>query len=144
MQRNLFARLGLTAALGAALLAGHPLAAQTADEAAAFIAETERELAELNTRANQAGWVAANFITVDTEALSAEAQKNLAVAIQRRALAARRFDSLQLPAEHRRKLNLLKLALTAPPPGNPAEASELTRTQVSMEADYGRGQYCRA
>jgi peptidyl-dipeptidase A len=144
MQRNLFARIGAAAALGAALLAGRPLAAQTADEAAAFITETERELAELNTRANQAGWVAANFITVDTEALSAEAQKNLAVAIQRRALAARRFDSLQLPAEHRRKLNLLKLALTAPPPGNPDEASELTRTQVSMEADYGRGQYCRA
>ncbi|HEX6909819.1 MAG TPA: M2 family metallopeptidase, partial [Longimicrobium sp.] len=144
MQCNLFARLGLAAALGAALLAGRPLAAQTADEAAAFIAETERELSELNLRANQAAWVAANFITVDTEALSAEAQKNLAVAIQRRALAARRFDSLQLPAEQRRKLNVLKLSLTAPPPGNPDEAAELTRTQVSMEADYGRGQYCRA
>jgi peptidyl-dipeptidase A len=144
MQRNLFARIGMTAAMAAALLAGRPLAAQTAGEAAAFIAETERELADLNLRANQAAWVAANFITVDTEALSAEAQKNLAVAIQRRALAARRFDGVQLPAENRRKLNVLKLALTAPPPGNPDEAAELTRTQVSMEADYGRGQYCRA
>jgi peptidyl-dipeptidase A len=144
MQRNLFARLGLMAALGAAVLAGPPAAAQTPDEAAAFIAETEHELADLNLRANQAAWVAANFITVDTEALSAEAQKNLAVAIQRRALAARRFDSLQLPPEQRRKLSVLKLALVAPPPGNPEEASELTRTQVSMEADYGRGQYCRA
>ena len=144
MQRNLFARLGLAAALAFALLAGRPLAAQTADEAAAFVTETERELAGLNLRANQAAWVAANFITVDTEALSAQAQTNLAVAVQRRALAARRFDSTQLPAELRRKLDLLKLSLTAPPPGNPDEAAELTRTQVSMQADYGRGQYCRA
>ncbi|HEX6039452.1 M2 family metallopeptidase [Longimicrobium sp.] len=143
MQRNLFARFGVAAALAAAVLAGRPLSGQTAAEAATFITETERELSELGLRANQAAWVAANFITVDTEALSAEAQKNLAVAFQRRALDARRFDNVQLPAEQRRKLTLLKLGLTAPPPGNPDEASELTRTQVSMEADYGRGQFCR-
>ncbi len=141
MQHNFFARLALLAAAGA-VLAG-PLAAQTADEAAAFIAETERELSELNLRSNQASWVAANFITVDTEALSADAQKNLNVAVQRRALDARRFDNVRLPAEQRRKLDLLKLSLTAPPPGNPSDAAELTRTQVSMEADYGRGEYCR-
>jgi peptidyl-dipeptidase A len=142
MQHNIFARLALLAA-ASAVLAG-PLAAQTADEAATFIAETERELAELNIRSNQASWVAANFITVDTEALSADAQKNLNVAVQRRALDARRFDNVRLPAEQRRKLDLLKLSLTAPPPGNPSDAAELTRTQVSMEADYGRGEYCRA
>lgn len=143
MQRPLLVRMGLAGALAAAMLTGLPLAAQTADEAAAFIAETERELAELNLRANQAAWTAANFITVDTEAMSAEAQKNLAVAVQRRALAARRFDDVALPAETRRKLNVLKLGLTAPPPGNPEEAAELTRKQVSMEADYGRGEVCR-
>ncbi|HYW13032.1 MAG TPA: M2 family metallopeptidase [Longimicrobium sp.] len=141
MQHNIFARLALLAA-ASAVLAG-PLAAQTPDEAASFIAETERELAKLNIRSNQASWVAANFITVDTEALSADAQKNLNVAVQRRALDARRFDDVRLPAEQRRKLDLLKLSLTAPPPGNPSDAAELTRTQVSMEADYGRGEYCR-
>ncbi|HEU0012312.1 MAG TPA: M2 family metallopeptidase [Longimicrobium sp.] len=119
-------------------------AAPTLQEAAAFIAETEEELRELNLRSNQAAWVAATYITTDTEELSAEAQKNLAVAIQRRALEARRFDRLPLPPEQARKLELLKLSLSAPPPGNPEEAAELTRTQVSMEADYGRGRYCRA
>jgi peptidyl-dipeptidase A len=157
MHRNLFARLGVLAALGAAACSpgttqppadapapqAQAAGPATPQEAAAFIAESESELSELNLRANQAAWTAATYITVDTEAMSAEAQKNLAVAIQRRALAARRFDDVQLPPEQRRKLNLLKLALTAPPPGNPDEAAELTRTQVSMEADYGRGQYCR-
>ncbi|HEU4885683.1 MAG TPA: M2 family metallopeptidase [Longimicrobium sp.] len=159
MQRNLFARLGLLATvLGTAACTGPasppppdlpaPQAQAaagpaTAQEAAAFIEETERELAQLSLRTNQAQWVAATYITVDTEAMSAEASKNLAVAIQRRALAARRYDDLQLDPQLRRKFNILKLSLTAPPPGNPEEAAELTRTQVSMEADYGRGEYCR-
>jgi peptidyl-dipeptidase A len=158
MHRNLFARLGVLAALSVAACGGpstpppadlpapqaQPAAGPaTPQEAAAFIEEAERELAQLQIRSNQASWVAATYITVDTEAMSAEAGKNLAVAVQRRALAARRFDDLRLDPQLRRKFNILKLALNAPPPGNPEEAAELTRTQVSMEADYGRGEYCR-
>ncbi|WP_420128696.1 M2 family metallopeptidase [Longimicrobium sp.] len=158
MHRNLFARLGVLAALGVAACGGpasppppdlpaprqQPAAGPaTAQEAAAFIQEAERELAQLQVRSNQASWVAATYITTDTESMSAEAAKNLAVAVQQRALAARRYDDVQLDPQLRRKFNILKLALTAPPPGNPEEASELTRTQVSMEADYGRGEYCR-
>ncbi|HSU17537.1 M2 family metallopeptidase [Longimicrobium sp.] len=118
-------------------------AAATPQSAAAFMAETERELAELSLRDNQAEWVAATYITRDTEELSARAQNELAVAVQRRALAARRFDNLRLPADLRRKFDLLRLSLSAPPPGNAAEAEELSRIRASMEGDYGRGTYCR-
>jgi peptidyl-dipeptidase A len=157
MQRNLFARLGVLAAMGVAACSpgapppadmaapmAQPAGEATPQQAAAFIDEAERELAQLAVRSNQASWVAATYITTDTEAMSAAAASNLAVAIQQRALAARRFDNVRLEPVLRRKFNVLKLALTAPPPGNPEEATELTRTQVSMEADYGRGQYCRA
>ena len=108
-----------------------------------FIARAERELNELGIKANQAQWVAANFITDDTEALSAEHTKNLNVAIQKYAMEAKRFDNVTLPAELRRKFRLLKLALVAPPPGNPTDAIELTKLTTSMEADYGKGTYCR-
>ena len=117
-------------------------AAPTVADAARFIADAERELYVLNVRANQAGWVAANFITEDTEALSAHAQNELSVAVQRLAIASKRYEGVRLPVELRRKLTLLKLALVAPPPGNAAEAAELTRLTVGMEADYGRGTYC--
>lgn len=132
-----------------AIAAATPAAAQqrgaaTAREAAAFMAETERELDALQVRSSQADWVAATYITVDTEAMSAEAGKNLAVAVQRRALAARRFDRLRLAPELRRKFDLLRLSLSAPPPGGPGEAEELSRIRASMEGDYGRGQYCKA
>jgi peptidyl-dipeptidase A len=104
----------------------------------------EAELNDLTIKASQAQWVADNFITDDTEALSAEASKNLAVAIQRLAVAAKRFDGVTLPADLRRKFTLLKLALAAPPPGNPTEATELAKITASMQADYGKGTYCRA
>jgi peptidyl-dipeptidase A len=101
-------------------------------------------LADLSVRGNRAAWVAATYITDDTEALSAEAQERLNVATQRFALAARRFDRAALPADVRRKLTLLKLALVAPPPSDPRLATELTQLGVGLEASYGRGKYCRA
>jgi peptidyl-dipeptidase A len=116
----------------------------TVAEATRFIENAEAQLAELSVRANQAGWGAATYITDDTEALNAEASKNYAVAVQKLALAARRFDKVTLPASTRRKFTLLRLGLSAPPPGNPGEAAELTKLTTSMEADYGKGTYCPA
>jgi peptidyl-dipeptidase A len=117
--------------------------AATVTGARRFIERAERDLLDLSIKANQATWVASNFITDDTEALSAEHSRNLAVAIQRYAIEAKRYERLRLPAELRRKLTLLKLALVAPPPGNPTDATELTKITTSMEADYGKGTYCR-
>src|SRR4051794_9408680 len=43
----------------------------TAAEAAKFIDEAEKRLKELNIEAGRAAWVQANFITYDTQVLSA-------------------------------------------------------------------------
>jgi peptidyl-dipeptidase A len=115
----------------------------TAASARAFMQTAESTLAGLSLKLGRAQWLQQNFITFDTEALSAEAQNDFGSAVQRLARAARRFDALQLPPELRRKFLLLKLSLAAPPPSNPALAAELTRITVSMDADYGRGTYCR-
>ncbi|HXG57553.1 MAG TPA: M2 family metallopeptidase, partial [Thermoanaerobaculia bacterium] len=42
----------------------------------------------------------------------------------------------------RRKLNLLKLALTAPGPSDPAKTAELAQLGAELEAMYGAGKYC--
>jgi peptidyl-dipeptidase A len=138
----------LRSVIAAALVAAPlPLLAQraapTSAEARRFVQRAESTLAELALRANQAGWVAATYIIDDTEALTAEATKNYAVAAQKFALDARRYQRLRLPADVARKLHLLRIGLSAPPPGNPQEAAELTRLTVGMEADYGKGTYCR-
>src|SRR5215210_5023090 len=119
-------------------------AARTAAAAQRFIARAEKELADLSVKANRADWVANNFITSDTEELTADAQEAYAVATQKLALEARRYDKVRLPADVRRKFTLLRLSLAAPPPGNPTEAAELTRISVGLTADYGKGSYCRA
>jgi len=115
----------------------------TAAQARRFIDSAETVLASLGVKASRADWVANNFITSDTEELTAEAQEAYGVATQRLALAARRFDRVQLPADVRRKFTLLRLSLAAPPPGNPSDAAELTRIGVGLQADYGKGSYCR-
>ena len=131
------------------LFAPSGMAQERADEsptpagAEAFIAETEAELYALSVKSSQAGWVAANFITSDTEALTAEAETNYAVELQKRALEARQFDDLDLEPQLKRKFELLKLGLSAPPPGDAAKAAELTALKVGMKSAYGSGKYCR-
>ena len=115
----------------------------TAPEAARYMARVERTLDSLSIEQSRAEWVAANFITEDTEALSAGAQRAYSLAVQRLAAGARRFDRLKLPPDLRRKFLLLKISVSAPPPADPAQAAELTRITVSMDADYGKGTCCR-
>jgi len=103
----------------------------------------EAELGDLGVRAQRASWVQENFITDDTEVLSAQAQEKLTAVTTQLALDARRFDHLQMPPALARKFRLLKLSLTAPAPNNDKERGELTRIAASLDADYGKGKYCK-
>jgi peptidyl-dipeptidase A len=116
----------------------------TVAEAEAFMKKAEAELQDLGVRAQRASWVQENFITDDTEVLSAQAQEKLTAITTQLALDARRFDHLKMPPELARKFKLLKLSLTAPAPNNDKERGELTRIAASLDADYGKGKYCKA
>jgi peptidyl-dipeptidase A len=122
---------------------GRDASAPTLAEAHQYIATAEKRLEPLWKKAARAGWVQNNFITLDTEKIAADAYSDLAAAVTELALGARRFEALPLPAEDARKLKLLKLQLAAPAPGNPAERDELSALGSSLEADYGKGKYCR-
>jgi len=123
--------------------AAHASKAATVAEAEAFMKRAETELQDLGVRAQRASWVQENFITDDTELLSAQAQEKLTAITTQLALDARRFDRLKMPAELARKFKLLKLSLIAPAPNNDKERSELTRIAASLDADYGKGKYCK-
>jgi peptidyl-dipeptidase A len=112
-------------------------------EAEAFMKRAETELQDLGVRAQRAAWVQENFITDDTELLSAQAQEKLTAVTTQLALDARRFDHLKMPPELARKFKLLKLSLVAPAPNNEKERGELTRIAASLDADYGKGKYCK-
>lgn len=137
------AALALAPGLARAQQPGQPAGPATAAQAQEFMARAEKQLGDLSVKVNRAQWVAANFITDDTEELSADAQAEYGQLFQKLALEAKRFDALQLDPTLRRKFMLLKLGLAAPPPPSPAEAAEMTRLQVGLEGDYGKGTYCK-
>jgi peptidyl-dipeptidase A len=116
----------------------------TLTEAQEFIAHAETRLNELTVKGSRAAWVQSNFITDDTQIMSAEANEALIGATTELAKQATRFDHLQMPPELARKMLLLKLsaAVPAPAPSDPKELTELTRIGTSLEADYGKGKYC--
>jgi peptidyl-dipeptidase A len=115
----------------------------TVDAARAFIARAEETLNTLGVRASRADWVQSTYITADTQAIASETRQAQLGAATQFAKEAGRFPGLQLPPDLERKLALLRLQLTMPAPADPGELAELTRIATSLEADYGKGTYCR-
>ncbi len=116
----------------------------TVAEAEEFMRGAETRLNDLGVKASRASWVQSNFITDDTEIISADANEALIGATTELAKQATRYDHLKLSEELTRKMLLLKLsaAVPAPAPRDPKELAELARIGTSLEADYGKGQYC--
>ena len=120
-------------------------AAPTADEAKRFVEQVDKDLRRLWVARDRAGWVNQNFITDDTEALSAAGEEATAAYITEAITKARRFDGVKgIDADVARQLLLLKLAQVVPAPSNPDERRELAELQSGMTAIYGKGQYCPA
>jgi peptidyl-dipeptidase A len=133
-------------AAGALLLAGNAAQAQarpTADDAKKFVEEAEARLRDLAIAAERVSWVQATYITHDTEVLAAEAGEKLTNAGVEYAKQAARFDGVQLPADLRRRIDLLKQTLTLAAPADPQKSAELSRLAVGLESTYGSGKYCR-
>ncbi|MFI5110511.1 MAG: M2 family metallopeptidase [Terriglobales bacterium] len=115
----------------------------TLAEAQDFMNKAEAQLAEASVKVNRASWVQENFITDDTEAIAADAIDQVTALTTGLVEQGKRFDGLQMPADLARKFMLLKLALTAPAPKDPKLRKEMTEIGVSLDADYGKGKYCR-
>jgi len=114
----------------------------TVADAVKFMNDAEATLKQASIKQARADWVNQNFITDDTEAMSADANNVLIAETTKLAEQATRFDKLKLPPELARKFRLLKLSLPMPAPSNAREREELTKVQVSMQSDYGKGKYC--
>ena len=104
-----------------------------------FVADAEKKLFDLSLKLGRAQWVQSNFITEDTEALAADANKDFIAAVSVLAEDARRFDGQKVSDDVARKLKLLKLATPLPAPSDAKERDELTKLAAAMEGDYGKG-----
>ncbi|MGK3962908.1 M2 family metallopeptidase [Sorangium sp. So ce118] len=118
--------------------------APASDDAARFVEAAESELHRLSTDNNRAAWVAATYITEDTQILAAAASAKLLGAQADLAKRADRYRGLDLPHDVRRRLDLLRTSLTLYAPADPARTQELTTIASRLEAMYGAGKYCPA
>ncbi len=131
------------AVLSCVMLQAQTATKPTLTEAGKFMTRAEAQLNELSVKANRAAWVQENFITDDTQAMSADAQDQLTAATTELIEQAKKFDGLKMPPDLARKFMLLRLSLTAPAPKDPALRREMTQIGASLDADYGKGKYCR-
>jgi peptidyl-dipeptidase A len=115
----------------------------TPEEAKKVIEQAEQNLFDLGVKAGRAAWVQENFITVDTEAIAADANEQANTAATNYAKQAHRFDNVQLSPELARKRRLLELAAGFPAPDNPKAQKELATILSSLDGDYGTGKWCR-
>jgi len=119
-----------------------PAAAPTVAEAKRFITQAETRLQDLWIKSGRASWVSENFITDDTEAISADAEAAVKAATVELANQAKRYEKLSLPPDVARKFMLLKLSVDIPAPRDPAAQAELAKIAVSLDSDYGKGTWC--
>jgi peptidyl-dipeptidase A len=117
-------------------------AAPTVADARAFMDKAEAELLKMTILQQRAGWVQETYITDDTELLSADQNERVIARTTELIEESKRFDSLKLPPDLRRKFLLLKLSLTMPAPKNAALREELTKVAASLDGSYGKGKYC--
>ncbi len=89
---TLGAGLGLVACGGGSSTPSQP-AGPTAADAKAFVEKADAELLDLSRRLSQAQWVSSNFITTDTEAISANTYQQFIAATMKMAKDAARFDA---------------------------------------------------
>jgi peptidyl-dipeptidase A len=114
----------------------------TVAEARAFVDGAEKQLLDLGIKAQRADWVQQNFITVDTEQNTADANQLFTATNVELSKQAHRFDNLSLPPELARKMRLLKISTLLPSPKDPAKQMELAQIEATLGGDYGRGKWC--
>jgi len=115
----------------------------TVEEAKAFLADAEKQLAEKGEELAHASWLANTYINYDSlwvEALASQRFTELSVALANQAA---RFNELELEPTERRKLEALKQVLVIPAPQDSAKARELAEIGSQLNAMYGAGEYCR-
>src|SRR4029077_17109490 len=90
----------------------------------------------LSMQQGQASWVQQTFITDDTEAISARANQAANEAGAKFARESVQYDKVEVPADQRRQLNLLKVALVLATPSDPKESDELSKIMARLESAY--------
>lgn len=105
-----------------------------------FVAQAEKELADLSVQAYRAEWINETYLTEDTDALAAEIKARRTELSVRFAKGAAKFDGVKgLSFDVRRKLDFLKQGIVLPAPEKPGAANDLSTLATKLQSQYGKG-----
>jgi peptidyl-dipeptidase A len=113
----------------------------TPANAKSFIAKAEADLAKESLYVNHAQWVQATYINSDTLWLAAKAGAEATEMSVRYAKEAAQFDHVKVDDATRRKLELLKRALTLPSSSRPGASQELADIKARLVSDYSTAKF---
>ena len=116
--------------------------APTITEAQAFMDRAEAELLKIGILQQRAAWIQETYITDDSELLAASENERVIARTTELINEGKRFETLNLPPDLKRKFLLLKLSLTMPAPKDAKLREELTQVAASLDGSYGKGKYC--
>jgi peptidyl-dipeptidase A len=145
MMRRLLSLLPVAIACTAAASCSNRVssaASATPADAKTFLDTANETTLKVGIEASRAGWVQQTYITDDTEALSARASQLANEAGARFAKEATKYDKVEVPADQRRQLTLLKTSLVLATPSDPKESDELSKIMARLESTYGKGKWC--
>lgn len=117
----------------------------TAKNAVEFITDSEQQLATLGQEAERMGWVYSNFITEDTEKLTANANRKFTARQVELAVEAAVYNDIEgIDGDTRRKLDMLRSGIIIPAPRDAAKTAEQSEIGAKLGGMYGKGEYCYA
>lgn len=137
--------LASMAAMAVALVVSPAVAQQgtvsSAADANAFLDKAEKAMFDQSLIQGHAEWINATYINEDSDALAAyfgaiRTRMNVDYALE----AAKFADAPGLSVETRRRLTMLRTALTLPAPTTPGAADELNGLATRLQSAYGKGQ----
>jgi peptidyl-dipeptidase A len=115
----------------------------TAADANEFLNQYASEMEKIETPAAHASWAYATHINFDTGKVNAYFNEQISVLSAQYAVAAAKFNDVEVGTDTRRQLELLKASLEIAPPADPVKAERLAAIGSEMTSIYGSGEYCR-
>lgn len=115
--------------------------APTPQDAKEFLEAAEEELVRENEIVYRMAWIQNNFINYDTNWLQQKLDAEYSKIGTRLANEAKRFNDLDLPADMKRKLNVLKTGNTFPAPDKDGAAEKLSELSTELASTYSTGKF---
>ena len=113
----------------------------TPQGAADWVASVEKDLFDYSVEASRVNWVNANFVTHDTDILTAAINAVGTEKSVRYALEAAKYAEVPgLDPVVQRKLTILRTGIVLPAPTTPGAATELNTIATNLSSQYAKGQ----